>query len=334
MSDRSTEGRAPAESGIYPHLRERYVGPGMNGSLAYREIVCTQCGREWSAGVRERAGTTAQMRKDAQEHVCPPAASPSPAGGEPKHVCGVEGFDQMRGDRCEACSAAVVADSGDFATEDTLEATERHRVPPAEPERPDLDEPVWPATEPDPEAEAQANELESWYEDFKRERDAESAAVPPTRLDIGVEGTAFDDAIKELVNAGLAVETSDSDSPASTVIVESLRLDCDAALVRDISRAAKRAVEAELPEDEPDYTSPWVYERIIMTALSVASGRADATLADLRARAEKLDRCLAFFASVIKSGESWSQTCEQELHAARASGSPGRTDTNREKGDE
>jgi hypothetical protein len=30
----------------------------------------------------------------------------------------------------------------------------------------------------------------------------------------------------------------------------------------------------------------------------------------------KLRKCLIFFASVIKSGESWSETCEQEYRSA------------------
>ncbi len=35
-----------------------------------------------------------------------------------------------------------------------------------------------------------------------------------------------------------------------------------------------------------------------------------------QAQIDKLRRCLGFFASVIKSGESWTDTCEQEYRAA------------------
>ena len=44
-----------------------------------------------------------------------------------------------------------------------------------------------------------------------------------------------------------------------------------------------------------------------------------ARLNKLRKDSEKiarLEKCLIFFASVIKSGESWSETCEQEYRSA------------------
>lgn len=34
------------------------------------------------------------------------------------------------------------------------------------------------------------------------------------------------------------------------------------------------------------------------------------------AKAARLKRCLGFFASVIKSGEPWTETCEREYRAA------------------
>jgi len=36
----------------------------------------------------------------------------------------------------------------------------------------------------------------------------------------------------------------------------------------------------------------------------------------LAARVAELERCLAFFASVIKSGEPWTETCEAEYRKA------------------
>ena len=44
-----------------------------------------------------------------------------------------------------------------------------------------------------------------------------------------------------------------------------------------------------------------------------------AQLAEARRENERLDRCLAFFASVIKSGEPWTETCEREYAAASSS---------------
>ena len=38
---------------------------------------------------------------------------------------------------------------------------------------------------------------------------------------------------------------------------------------------------------------------------------------------DRLRRCLALFASVIKSGEPWTDTCEREFRAAMARARPG-----------
>jgi len=38
----------------------------------------------------------------------------------------------------------------------------------------------------------------------------------------------------------------------------------------------------------------------------------------LRERVMRLERCLGFFASVIKSGEPWTDACQREYDAARA----------------
>ncbi len=42
-----------------------------------------------------------------------------------------------------------------------------------------------------------------------------------------------------------------------------------------------------------------------------------ATVEQLHDEWAKLRRCLGFFASVIKSGESWTATCEREYRDAR-----------------
>ncbi len=52
--------------------------------------------------------------------------------------------------------------------------------------------------------------------------------------------------------------------------------------------------------------------------LSVKSTEYD--IGTLQETIARLRRCLAFFASVIKSGESWSETCEEEYRAAIADG--------------
>ena len=39
-------------------------------------------------------------------------------------------------------------------------------------------------------------------------------------------------------------------------------------------------------------------------------------LAHMSERIARLERCLGFFASVIKSGEPWTETCEREYRAA------------------
>ena len=49
-------------------------------------------------------------------------------------------------------------------------------------------------------------------------------------------------------------------------------------------------------------------------ALARAREERDAALA----QAATLRRCLGFFASVIKSGEPWTETCEREYRAALA----------------
>jgi hypothetical protein len=48
------------------------------------------------------------------------------------------------------------------------------------------------------------------------------------------------------------------------------------------------------------------------------SANAAAKMVETRDEIAHLQRCLNFFASVIKSGEAWSGTCEQEYRAALA----------------
>lgn len=58
---------------------------------------------------------------------------------------------------------------------------------------------------------------------------------------------------------------------------------------------------------EPDYK---------METLQTAGERAGETIP--RAVADRLLRCLSFFATTIKAGERWSETCEREYDQALA----------------
>ncbi len=47
-------------------------------------------------------------------------------------------------------------------------------------------------------------------------------------------------------------------------------------------------------------------------------------------REQRLAECLGFFASVIKSGEPWTETCQQAYDAARAPSTPESSKSDRE----
>ena len=57
-------------------------------------------------------------------------------------------------------------------------------------------------------------------------------------------------------------------------------------------------------------------------AVDTALAAKEAELAAVKAREAKLRACLGFFASVIKSGEPWTATCEQRYRAALAGETP------------
>ena len=57
-------------------------------------------------------------------------------------------------------------------------------------------------------------------------------------------------------------------------------------------------------------------------ALNTALAAKDEELAAVKAREAKLRACLGFFASVIRSGEPWTATCEQRYRAALSEQQP------------
>ena len=86
----------------------------------------------------------------------------------------------------------------------------------------------------------------------------------------------------------------------------------------------------EDPSDADEEQSNWsVYQRMIkalegfeQTALVSAQPRPEVA----GEREARLERCLGFFASVIKSGEPWTEACQREYDAARALGPTDRGD--------
>jgi hypothetical protein len=92
-----------------------------------------------------------------------------------------------------------------------------------------------------------------------------------------------------------------------------------------------RAKDAELVEAVEEVTIDWkaiaqahndsLVERIaenakLLERIRFADQEFAAECAGLRAENERLRECLGFFASVIKSGEQWSGSCEREYRAA------------------
>ena len=113
------------------------------------------------------------------------------------------------------------------------------------------------------------------------------------------------------------VDTSDEACAVACTLVSNpqgaLRKDGDGwqKRVNDLIRA--------LRDERHKLATETIMTRVAVDALKAERDSALAQLAEARRENERLDRCLAFFASVIKSGEPWTETCEREYAAARSS---------------
>lgn len=87
---------------------------------------------------------------------------------------------------------------------------------------------------------------------------------------------------------------------------------------QEMIEAAARVLFAQEEGAPEDYPNEWeaallhAFKEVLDTALAAK----DEELAAVKAREAKLRACLGFFASVIKSGEPWTATCEQRYRAA------------------